>query len=134
MSPPPSATDLSLTRITDVHIHIQPWRELKPPVLEVMWRGKEVERDRMIQIMDDPRALLDVMDRAGVWRAGLANYPSPHAMGFTDATHAFARTYAQADPERLPPSWRRQPRCTTNAACRGERLAGLGVRPGTTRP
>src|SRR5436309_5756740 len=43
MSRPPSATDLSLTRITDVHIHIQPWRELKPPVLEVMWRGKEGE-------------------------------------------------------------------------------------------
>src|SRR5213080_3537761 len=33
MSSPPSPTDLSLTRITDVHIHIQPWRELKPPVL-----------------------------------------------------------------------------------------------------
>src|SRR5437763_499944 len=79
MSPPPSATDLSLTRITDVHIHIQPWRELKPPVLEVMWRGKEVERDRMIQIMDDPRALLEVMDRA----------------------NAFAAKYAQADRERM---------------------------------
>jgi len=101
MSPPPSATDLSLTRITDVHIHIQPWRELKPPVLEVMWRGKEVERDRMIQIMDDPRALLEVMDRAGVWRAGLVNYPSPDVMGFTDATNAFAAKYAQADRERM---------------------------------
>src|SRR5437667_434386 len=36
MSRPLSATDLSLRRITDVHIHVQPWRELKPPVLEVM--------------------------------------------------------------------------------------------------
>src|SRR5436190_21935759 len=101
MSPPPSATDLSLTRITDVHIHIQPWRELKPPVLEVMWRGREVERDRMIQIMDDPRALLDVMDRAGVWRAGLVNYASADVIGFSGAPNVVAAQYGAAVPERL---------------------------------
>src|SRR5438477_1733122 len=128
MSPPPSATDLSLTRITDVHIHIQPWRELKPPVLEVMWRGKEVERDRMIQIMDDPRALLDVMDRAGVRRAGLVNYPSPDVMGFTDATNAFAVKYAQADRERLLPYGGVHPRFTKDAAGDVDRLADLGIR------
>src|SRR5437762_1935972 len=94
MSPPPSATDLSLTRITDVHIHIQPWRELKPRVLEVMWCGKEAERDRMMQVMHDPRALLEGMDRAGVWRAGLVKYPSPGVLGLTQLTNAFAATYA----------------------------------------
>src|SRR5438552_15959904 len=76
-------------RITDVHIHIQPWRELKPEVLEVMWRDKSADRDRLLQLMHDPRALLEVMDRAGVWRVGLVNYPSPDVMGFTDATNAF---------------------------------------------
>src|SRR5207247_10738035 len=101
MSRPPSATDLSLTRITDVHIHIQPWRELKPPVLEVMWRGKEVERDRMIQIMDDPRALLEVMDRAGVWRAGPVNYSSADVTGFTDVTNAFAAYDGRAHGARM---------------------------------
>src|SRR2546428_3742823 len=91
-------------RITDVHIHIQPWRELKPAVLDVMWRGEAAaQRDRLIQLMEDPRALLEVMDRAGVWRGGLGNYPPPHIMGFTDATHAFAAPYAPANPERLLP-------------------------------
>src|SRR5438874_13641807 len=104
MSPPPSATDLSLTRITDVHIHIQPWRELKPPVLEVMWRGKGVERDRMIQIMDDPRALLEVMDRAGGWRAGLVNYPSPDGMSMTGPPKDFALMHALARQSRLLPN------------------------------
>src|SRR6266516_2139767 len=103
MSGPRSATNLSLTRITDVHIHVQPWRELKPNVLETMWKSHGAERDLMIQVMDDPRALLEVMDRAGVWRAGLVNYPSPDVMGFTDATNAFAAKYAQAEPERLLP-------------------------------
>jgi len=73
MSAPRSATSLSLTRITDVHVHVQPWRELKPAALAVMWRGPDVNRDRMIQVMEDPKALLEVMDRAGVWRVGLVN-------------------------------------------------------------
>src|SRR5438093_6698225 len=76
MARPSPTTVPPLTRITDVHIHIQPWRELKPQVLEVLWRGKEAERDRLIQLMEDPRALLEVMDGAGVWRAGLVNYRS----------------------------------------------------------
>ncbi len=93
-----------------------------------MWRGKEVERDRMIQIMDDPRALLEVMDRAGVWRAGLVNYPSPDVMGFTDATNAFAAKYAQADRERLLPYGGVHPRFTKDAAGDVDRLADLGIR------
>src|SRR6266480_2875087 len=58
MSAPRSATSLSLTRITDVHVHVQPWRELKPAALAVMWRATDVDRDRMIQVMEDPKALL----------------------------------------------------------------------------
>src|SRR3989440_12452910 len=100
MGRPPSSTDLSLTRITDVHIHVQPWRELKPHVLETMWRGQNAHRDLMIQVMDDPRALLEIMDRAGVWRGGPVNYPPPDGVGFTDASNAFAPQYAQGDPER----------------------------------
>src|SRR6266567_2251393 len=101
MNHPRLATGQALTGITDVHIHVQPWRELKPHVLETMWRGQNAHRDLMIQVMEDPRALLEVMDGAGVWRAGLVNYPSPDVMGFTDATNTFAATYARANPERL---------------------------------
>src|SRR6059058_5185195 len=68
MNHPRLATGQALTGITDVHIHVQPWRELKPQVLETMWRGQNAHRDLMIQVMDDPRALLEIMDRAGVWR------------------------------------------------------------------
>src|SRR5436305_1265937 len=73
-------------RITDVHVHIQPWRELKPAALAVMRRGKDVDRDRMIQVMEDPQALLEVMDRAGVWRVGLVNI----AIDFPDLTIVMA--------------------------------------------
>src|SRR2546422_11757500 len=128
MSRPPSATPLSPSRITDVHIHVQPWRELKPHVLEIMWRGQDAHRDLMIQVMDDPRALLQIMDRAGVWRVGLVNYPSPDVMGFTDASNSFAATYAQADPARLLPYGGVHPRFTKDPSGDVDRLAELGTR------
>ncbi len=128
MSGPPPAPRHSLTRITDVHIHVQPWRELKPQVLDVMWRRGEEHRDLMIQVMDDPRLLLEIMDRAGVWRAGLVNYPSPDIMGFTDATNAFAAKYAQAAPERLLPYGGVHARVTKDPAGDVDRLVDLGIR------
>src|SRR5213595_321294 len=123
-----SVTHLQLTRITDVHVHVQPWRELKPAAFAVMWRGPDVDRDRMIQVMEDPKALLEVMDRAGVWRVGLVNYPSPDVMGFTDASNAFAAKYAQADPARLLPYGGVHPRFTKDPVGEVDRLVDLGIR------
>jgi predicted TIM-barrel fold metal-dependent hydrolase len=118
----------SLTRITDVHIHVQPWRDVKPGVLETMRRGKEADWDGLIRVMDDPRALLEVMDRAGVWRAGLVNYPSPDIIGFTDATNTFAARYAEADPVRLLPYGGVHARFTKDPTGDVDRLAELGIR------
>ena len=128
MSRPRPAAQHSPDRITDVHIHVQPWRELKPQVLDVMWCRGDPHRDQMIQVMDDPRALLEIMDRAGVWRVGLVNYPSPDIMGFTDATNAFAAKYAQAAPERLLPYGGVHARVTKDPAGDVDRLLDLGIR------
>src|SRR2546422_6373016 len=128
MNHPRLATGQALTGITDVHIHVQPWRELKPHVLETMWRGQNAHRDLMIQVMDDPRALLEIMDRGGVWRVGLVNYPAPDVMGFTDARNSFAAKYAQADPERLLPYGGVHPRFTKDPSGDVDRLAELGTR------
>ncbi|HKW42149.1 MAG TPA: amidohydrolase family protein [Gemmatimonadales bacterium] len=128
MSHPLLATGDVLTRITDVHIHVQPWRQLKPQVLDVMWRAGDEHRDRMMQVMDDPRALLEIMDGAGVWRAGLVNYPSPDIMGFTDATNAFAARYAQTAPERLLPYGGVHARVTKDPIGDVDRLVDLGIR------
>jgi len=115
-------------RITDVHIHVQPWRELKPHVLEVLWRGKETQRDFLVQLMEDPPTLLEVMDRAGVWRVGLVNYPSPDVMGFTHASNVFAANYARANPERLLPFGGVHPRFTKDPAGDVDGLVDLGIR------
>ena len=115
-------------RITDIHIHIQPWRDLKPQVQEVMRRGKEDHWEFLLALMDDPKALLEIMDRAGVWRAGLVNYPSPDIMGFTNTTNDFAARYASANPERLLPYGGVHPRFATAPAAEVDRLIELGIR------
>ena len=115
-------------RITDIHIHIQPWRDLKPEVQAVMRAGKEDHWDFLLSLMDDPKALLQVMDTAGVWRVGLVNYPSPDIMGFTDSTNDFAAHYASANAERLLPYGGVHPRFTKNPAADVDRLVDLGIR------
>ena len=66
--------------ITDIHIHIQPWEQLKPAVRETMRRGKEAVFEELLAIMADPRKLLAILDAADIWRVGLINYPSQDLM------------------------------------------------------
>ena len=115
-------------RVTDVHIHIQPWRDLKPKVQAAMRAGKEAHWDFLLSLMDDPKALLEVMDRSGVWRVGLVNYPSPDIMGFDDSTNTFAARYARANPERLIPYGGVHARFTNDPSGDVDRLVDLGIR------
>ena len=115
-------------RITDVHVHVQPWRDMKPAVQAAMRAGKEAHWDFLLSMMDDPKALLDIMDRSGVWRVGMVNYVSPDVMGFTDTTNTFVARYAQAAPDRLLPYGGIHPRYTTDPAGDVDRLVGMGIR------
>jgi uncharacterized protein len=114
--------------ITDIHIHIQPWRQMKPAVMEVMRKGKEAHWERLIQLMEDPGALLEVMDGSGIQRVGLINYPSPDLMGFDDSTNDFAARYASAAPDRLLPFGGVHPRFTRDPEGDVDRLLDLGIR------
>jgi predicted TIM-barrel fold metal-dependent hydrolase len=119
---------MSTYPITDIHIHIQPWRQLKPAAMAVMRRGKEDHWARLIELMEDPAALLEVLDASGVERVGLVNYPSPDLMGFDDSTNEFAARYASANPARLLPLGGVHPRFTTDPEGDVDRLIDLGIR------
>ncbi len=114
--------------VTDLHIHVQPWEQLRPEVAAAMRKGKEDHWERLLALMADPRALLDVMDESGIWRVGLVNYPSPDVMGFDDSTNEFAARYASADPERLIPYGGVHPRFTKDPEGQVEALLQLGIR------
>src|SRR5438445_2209152 len=71
----PSVLTSAGMQITDVHIHVQPWWEMKPGILEAMTRGR-TDLDELHRIMKSPALLLRRMDADGIARAVPGNYPS----------------------------------------------------------
>lgn len=89
-------------RVTDIHVHVQPWHMLKPSVRERMARGRPDYAD-LERMMGDPGEVLRHMDEAGIARIGVINYVSPVLMGFTEEVNPYVARLAEAAPERLIP-------------------------------
>jgi predicted TIM-barrel fold metal-dependent hydrolase len=113
--------------VTDSHIHVQPWWELRPEVLEVMTRGR-ADVDELQRIMKSPEHLLRRLDADGIERAVLVNYPSPDLMGFTHRVNEYVAEYCAAAPERLVPMGGVHPRFSEDPAAEVRRAADAGVR------
>ena len=113
--------------VTDSHIHVQPWWELKAEVLEVMTRGRD-DVAELQSIMKSPERLLRRLDTDGIARAVLVNYPSPDLMGFTDRVNEYVAEYCKAAPDRLVPMGGVHPRFAKDGAAEVRRAAETGVR------
>jgi predicted TIM-barrel fold metal-dependent hydrolase len=113
--------------VTDAHIHVQPWWELKPAMLEVMTRSRD-DVDELQRIMKSPSDLLRRLDADGIARAVLVNYPSPDVIGFTHRVNEYVAEYCKAAPDRLVPMGGVHPRFAEDAAVEVRRAAELGVR------
>lgn len=113
--------------VIDVHIHIQPWNQLKPEALALMRHDPE-HLALMQRLCEDPHALLAHLDAQGVRAAGLVNYVAPEVMGFHDSVCEFVVAYCRAAPERLIPIGSVHPHTTPQLARRLDRLAELGIR------
>lgn len=84
--------------VTDIHVHIQPWEQLKPEVRAKLGGGRE-DLDAIRRYESDPHAFADFLAENGVARVGLVNYPSPEAMGFDRTSNDFVAAYRDARPE-----------------------------------
>ncbi|HJU89687.1 MAG TPA: amidohydrolase family protein [Gemmatimonadaceae bacterium] len=124
----PDAGEMAALRVTDVHVHIQPWTQMKPAVLQTMRRGKEEHWNFLMQLMEEPKLLLEIMDKERIDRLGMVNYVSPNIMGFTPETNEFAARYAEADPRRLLPYGGVDPISTPNCTAAVEHLLEIGTR------
>jgi predicted TIM-barrel fold metal-dependent hydrolase len=113
--------------ITDIHIHIQPWSQLRPEVQERMRRGRS-DYDSILAMIKDPAVFLDHLDQAGIARAGIINYPSPDVMGFSDEASVFSATYCKALPTRLIGFGGVHPRFSKDPKGDVNRLADMGIR------
>jgi predicted TIM-barrel fold metal-dependent hydrolase len=114
-------------QVTDSHIHVQPWWEMRPEALALITRGRP-DVDELHRIMKSPPDLLRRMDAEGVDRAVLVNYPSPDLMGFTERVNEYVAQYCQAAPDRLIPMGGVHPRLTADTAGEVRRAADMGVR------
>lgn len=113
--------------VTDCHVHVQPWWEIKPAVLEVMTRGR-ADLDELQKIMKSPTHLLRRLDADGIERAVLVNYPSPDIIGFSHRVNDYVAEYCRAAPDRLIPMGGVHPRFAEDAGAEVRRAAELGVR------
>lgn len=113
--------------IIDIHVHIQPWEQLKPGVREKMIAGRK-DLAAIEQFIKSPQEFLQFLDTNGIERVGLINYPSPDLMGFTAATNDFIANYCKADPQRLIAFGGVHPRFCDDVDVEMTRLLKLGIR------
>ena len=115
-------------RVIDIHVHIQPWRMLKPAVLDV-WKREHTDFERLLELADDPAKFLKLLDEQGIEKAALINYVSPDVMGFTDGVNEFVSQYCRHDPQRLIPVGSLHPKFVKDAASQMDYLIeDLGIR------
>lgn len=113
--------------VIDIHVHIQPWEQLKPGVREKMIAGRK-DLAAIEQFIASPHAFLQFLDANEVERVGLINYPSPDLMGFTAATNDFIAAYCKANPQRLIAFGGVHPRFCEDVDAEMTRLLALGIR------
>lgn len=90
-------------KVTDVHVHIQPYEMVKPQAKALFQNLGKVDWGLMERIRKDPAAFIEVLDRARVWRACLINYVAEEVLGFTWEVNSFVFNYAREYPDRLIP-------------------------------
>jgi predicted TIM-barrel fold metal-dependent hydrolase len=113
--------------IIDIHVHIQPWEQLKPGVREKMTAGRK-DMAAIEEFIHSPNTFLEFLDANGVEAAGLINYPSPDLMGFTAATNDFVANYCKENPRRLIAFGGVHPRFCDDVNTEVTRLLKLGIR------
>ena len=114
-------------RVTDLHVHIQPWEMHPPGVQHAMELGR-ADLDRIRTFMESPKAFVDYLDECGIERVGLINYVAPDVMGFTAEVNDWCARYAAAAPDRLIPFGSVNPRFTDDPAGETRRVLDLGIR------
>jgi predicted TIM-barrel fold metal-dependent hydrolase len=114
-------------RVTDLHVHIQPWEMHTPTVATTMEAGR-ADLERIRAFMESPAAFLQALDAWGIERVALINYVAPDVMGFTAEVNDWCARYCAAAPDRLIAFGSVNPRFTKDSAGETQRILDLGIR------
>ena len=113
--------------ITDCHIHIQPWEQLRPEARALMAGGRR-DLERVEKALADPGELLRWMDEEGIERAALINYVAPEVIGFDASVNGWVARFVRGRESRLVAVGSVNPRHERDAAAATRRLAETGIR------
>ncbi len=115
-------------RVFDVHIHVQPWRQMSPGPRALMTRGRP-DVERVNRALDEPDELLRILDEQGIERAALVNYAAPDVIGFTGAVNEWVSGYVRGHEDRLVAVGSVDPREHPDSGARAAQLFDeLGIR------
>jgi predicted TIM-barrel fold metal-dependent hydrolase len=101
--------------VIDAHIHVQPWKQLRPQALDRLAAGRR-DLDLIRGLLEDPAAFLRFLDGQGIDRAVLVNYVSPDVIGFTDDVNEWIGAYCRGHEDRLVAVGGVHPRLTPDPA------------------
>jgi predicted TIM-barrel fold metal-dependent hydrolase len=85
--------------VTDIHIHVQPWSQLRPAIQEII-RAHRSDLDLIERAAADPGALVAAMDRSGLRRCGLMNFASA-VVGSDEAINDWTVEYIRGHEDRF---------------------------------
>ncbi|MGE5233248.1 MAG: amidohydrolase family protein [Acidobacteriota bacterium] len=113
--------------ITDLHVHIGPWDELRPGARARLVEER-ADHAELAKLAADSKALLRHMDAEAVERVALIHYVAPEVMGFTNAANDWVARYAAAAPDRLIAFGSVNPRHSADPRRDVEALHASGIR------
>jgi hypothetical protein len=114
-------------KVFDSHIHVQPWKMVKPGALQMM-QAKRPDTEDIWKMMYDPALLERHLDRERIDAVCIINYVSPDIMGFTTEANDFSASVARALPQRVLAYGSVHPRFSKDPAGEMNRLRDLGIR------
>lgn len=112
--------------VIDLHVHLQPWEQLKPQV-RVRMEGRPGAAE-LAELMRRPEEVLALMDASGVERIGAIHYLAPEVMGFGPEVNDHAAALARLAPDRLVPFGGVHPPSAPDPAGEVRRLRDRGIR------
>lgn len=113
--------------VIDAHVHIQPWRMIKPEHLRMM-QGKRPDIPELEELMYSPPKLLALLDRERIERIVSINYVSPDIMGFTEEANRYAADYSRQCGGRVIPFGSVHPLTSKDPAGEMDELISWGIR------
>ena len=112
-------------KVFDAHIHVQPWRMLKPEVLAMIDDGSHSGAD---DVLETPESLLRFLDAEEIERICCINYVSPDVMGFQRDVNDWIANFTKDHRDRLLPVGSVNPLHELDVRGEIRRVLDLGIR------